>query len=37
MNEKQFEAVFPNNKWEFWCIKPEDLKENLLNKMKQYE
>ena len=30
-------AVFPNNEWEFWCIKPNDLKEDLLNEMAQYE
>ena len=30
-------AVFPNKEWEFWCIKPNDLKEDLLNEMAQYE
>ena len=30
-------AVFPNKEWTFWCIEPNDLKEELLNEMAQYE
>jgi len=30
-------AVFPNKEWTFWCIEPQDLKEELLNEMAKYE
>lgn len=30
-------AVFPNKEWIFWCIEPQDLKEELLNEMAKYE
>ncbi|GIU52633.1 hypothetical protein TUM4438_45820 [Shewanella sairae] len=30
-------AVFPNREWTFWCIEPQDLKEDLLNEMAKYE
>jgi len=30
-------AVFPNKEWTFWCIEPNDLKEELLNEMAKYE
>ena len=30
-------AVFPNKEWSFWRIEPNDLKEELLNEMAQYE
>ncbi len=29
-------AVFPNQDWTFWCIEPEELKEELLNEMAKY-
>jgi hypothetical protein len=30
-------AVFPNNEWTFWCIEPNELKEELQNEMAKYE
>jgi len=30
-------AIFPNKEWNFWCIEPQDLKEELLNEMAKYE
>ncbi|MCL1478517.1 MAG: DUF2750 domain-containing protein [Marinobacter sp.] len=30
-------AVFPNSEWVFWCIEPQDLKEELQNEMAKYE
>ena len=30
-------AVFPNKEWTFWCIEPQDFKEELLNEMAKYE
>ncbi len=30
-------AVFPNRDWTFWCIEPNDLKDELLNEMAKYK
>ena len=30
-------AVFPNHEWTFWCMEPEDLKDEIKNEMLKYE